>query len=172
MLPELLFRSYLCKSPQITRPMKQSAGILVYRFHRKILQVLLVHPGGPFWARKDAGVWTIPKGEPAEEEDLLLAARREFAEETGYRPEGEFIKLSPVKQKGGKLVHAWAVEGDMDVSALKSNDFEIPWPPKSGKLQRFPEVDKAEWFSPEEAKQKILPAQIAFIDELCDLLNT
>ena len=112
--------------------MKQSAGILLYRFRQNALEVMLVHPGGPFYARKDAGAWTIPKGEPDEDEDLLLAAQREFTEETGHVLKGTFIALTSVKQKGGKLVHAWAVEGDMDVAALQSNTFEMPWPPKSG----------------------------------------
>lgn len=152
--------------------MKQSAGILLYRYHQKTLEVLLVHPGGPFYARKDAGAWTIPKGEPgADEEDLLLVAQREFEEETGMAVEGAFIKLSPVKQKGGKLVHAWALEHEFEVSTLKSNTFEMPWPPKSGKMQSFPEIDKAAWFSVPEALTKILPAQGAFIEELMILLN-
>ncbi len=149
--------------------MKQSAGILLYRFHQKTLQVMLVHPGGPFYAKKDAGAWTIPKGEPDEDEDLLLAAQREFTEETGIVLKGTFIPLTSVKQKGGKLVHAWAIEGDVDVTALKSNTFEMPWPPKSGKMQSFPEIDKAAWLSVEEALTKILPAQGAFIEELSAL---
>lgn len=153
--------------------MKQSAGILLYRYHQKTLEVLLVHPGGPFYARKDAGAWTIPKGEPdAAEEDLLLVARREFEEETGMPVEGTFIKLSPVRQKGGKLVHAWALESDFDVNMLKSNSFEMPWPPKSGKMQSFPEIDKAAWFNVPEALTKILAAQGAFIEELVGILTT
>ncbi len=153
--------------------MKQSAGILLYRYHPKTLEVLLVHPGGPFYARKDEGAWTIPKGEPGEgEEDLLLVAQREFAEETGMRPEGAFMKLTPVKQKGGKLVHAWALESEFEVSSLKSNTFDMPWPPKSGRMQSFPEIDKAAWFSVEEAFTKILPAQGAFIEELRMMLST
>ncbi len=152
--------------------MKQSAGILLYRYHQAELQVLLVHPGGPFYARKDEGAWSIPKGEPDEaEEDLLLVAKREFAEETGVMPEGIFLKLTPVRQKGGKLVHAWALESEFDVSTLKSNTFEMPWPPKSGKMQRFPEIDKAEWFGVEEAVLKLLPAQAAFIEELVGMLR-
>lgn len=130
---------------------------------------MLVHPGGPFYAKKDAGAWTIPKGEPDEDEDLLLAAQREFTEETGIVLKGTFIPLTSVKQKGGKLVHAWAIEGDVDVTALKSNTFEMPWPPKSGKMQSFPEIDKAAWLSVEEALTKILPAQGAFIEELSAL---
>lgn len=146
--------------------MKQSAGILLYRYHDKALQVLLVHPGGPFWARKDAGAWTIPKGEPGEGEDLLVTAKREFVEETGFKIKGDVIKLTPVKQKGGKLVHAWAMEGDPDITRFKSNTFEMPWPPKSGNMQSFPEIDKVQWFSVQEALEKILPAQAAFIEEL------
>src|SRR6218665_1989312 len=111
--------------------MKQSAGILLYRFEKEKLLFLLVHPGGPFWAKKDAGAWTIPKGEPGEGEDLLLAAQREFYEETGQKAEGRFLKLTPLKQKSGKLVHAWALEGAMDVSQLQSNTFELEWPPRS-----------------------------------------
>jgi predicted NUDIX family NTP pyrophosphohydrolase len=153
--------------------MKQSAGILLYRYYQKTLEVLLVHPGGPFYARKDEGAWTIPKGEPDEaEDDLLLAAKREFAEETGMQPEGTFLRLTPIRQKGGKLVHAWALERDFDVTTLKSNTFEMPWPPKSGKMQRFPEIDKAQWFGVEEALIKILPAQGAFIEELVRILTT
>jgi len=136
-----------------------------------MLQVLLVHPGGPYWAKKDNGAWTIPKGEPGEEEDLLAAARREFMEETGFEVEGDFIKLTPIKQKGGKLVHAWAVEGDMDITQLKSNTFEMSWPPKSGKMQSFPEIDKAQWFALKEASEKILLAQVAFIEELQRLIK-
>lgn len=150
--------------------MKQSAGILLYRFERKQLQFLLVHPGGPFWTKKDEGAWTIPKGEPGEEEDLLLAAQREFYEETGYQPEGKFLKLAPIKQKSGKLVHAWAVEGEMDVSELQSNTFELEWPPRSGKMKTFPEIDKAQWFTAQEALVKLLPAQKGFVEELQNLL--
>lgn len=145
----------------------------MYRYYQKTLEVLLVHPGGPFYARKDEGAWTIPKGEPDEaEDDLLLAAKREFAEETGMQPEGTFLRLTPIRQKGGKLVHAWALERDFDVTTLKSNTFEMPWPPKSGKMQRFPEIDKAQWFGVEEALIKILPAQGAFIEELVRILTT
>lgn len=138
----------------------------MYQWKQKKLLVLLVHPGGPFRAKKDNGAWTIPKGEPAQGEDLLLAARREFFEETGSRAEGSFIALAPVRQKGGKLVHAWALEGDLDVSAIQSNTFEMEWPPRSGKLRSFPEIDKAQWFTPEEALEKILPAQQELLEEL------
>jgi predicted NUDIX family NTP pyrophosphohydrolase len=143
-----------------------SAGILMYRTRDGRRQVLLVHPGGPFWKNKDAGAWTIPKGEAASGEDLLECAKREFQEELGAKPKGEFIALTPVKQKGGKVVHAWAVEGDLDVSEIRSNAFEIEWPPRSGKRIAFPEVDRAEWFSIEEARRKMNPAQVALIAEL------
>ncbi len=146
--------------------MKQSAGILLYQIHKKSLQVLLVHPGGPFWAKKDGGAWTIPKGEFEENEEPLTAAKREFEEETGQTINGSFIPLKSLKQKSGKLIHAWAAEGIMDVTHLKSNTFEMPWPPKSGKIQSFPEVDKAQWFNTEEAHKKIIPGQAGFITEL------
>lgn len=151
--------------------MKQSAGILLYQVIKSQLQVLLVHPGGPFWAKKDLGVWTIPKGEINEGEDALEAARREFLEETGQPVTGHCSPLSPIKQNSGKLVRAWAVEGPFDVSRLKSNTFEMPWPPRSGKTAVFPEIDKAQWFSPEEALVKILPGQQALIRELQALLK-
>jgi predicted NUDIX family NTP pyrophosphohydrolase len=146
--------------------MKQSAGILLYKVQEKKLRVLLVHPGGPFWAKKNAGSWSIPKGEFTEEEEPLAAARREFFEETGHKVSGPFITLAPIKQKSGKLVHAWAVENDLDASSIKSNLFEMEWPPRSGKKQQFPEIDKAQWFDVEEALIKILPAQQNFIKEL------
>ena len=145
--------------------MKKSAGILVYRVKSEI-EFLLVHPGGPFFKNKDAGMWTIPKGEIDDDEVPLLAAQREFLEETGKRISGEFIKLEPVKQKSGKLVMAWAVENDLDISNIKSNTFEIEWPPKSGKKQAFPEIDKAEWFNYETAKEKINAAQISFLEQV------
>jgi len=143
-----------------------SAGILLYRRHAGELQVLLVHPGGPFWANKDEGAWTIPKGEVADGEELLQTALREFEEETGVKPIGKLTPLMPVKQKAGKIVHAWAMEGDLDVSAVKSNSFKMEWPPKSGKYAEFPEIDRAEFFDVPRAMKKINPAQIAFIDEL------
>lgn len=151
--------------------MRQSAGLLLYRIERQSLLVLLVHPGGPFWARKDAGSWTIPKGEPGPDEDLLEAARREFAEETGCSLTAPAQRLEPVKQKGGKIVYAWAVEGDFDPGTLQSNTFEMEWPPRSGQFRQFPEVDQAAWFTPEEARAKILPAQVPFIDQLVALLD-
>ncbi|MCD6067105.1 MAG: putative pyrophosphohydrolase [Bacteroidetes bacterium] len=149
--------------------MKQSAGILLYRIEERNLKVLLAHPGGPFWAKKDAGSWSIPKGEFTETEDALSAAKREFFEETGFEISGDCKTLTPIKQKSGKLVHAWAVEQDLDASMIKSNTFEMEWPPKSGKMQEFPEIDRAEWFSVGEAMEKILPAQRSFIEELMKL---
>jgi predicted NUDIX family NTP pyrophosphohydrolase len=148
---------------------RRSAGILLYRGHGPDLEVLLVHPGGPLWARKDAGAWTIPKGEIGDDEDPLAAARREFAEETGQRLEGPFQPLTPVRQRGGKLVLAWACRGDLDPAALRSNTFEIEWPPRSGKRARFPEVDRAEFFPLAVARAKMNPAQVALLDELARL---
>jgi predicted NUDIX family NTP pyrophosphohydrolase len=150
--------------------MRKSAGILLYRLVDKTPQFFLVHPGGPFWKGKDAGAWSIPKGEFAENEDPLAAARREFLEETGTAVEGNFIALNPVQQKGGKQVYAWAVEGDIDADRIQSNSFRLEWPYKSGKWNDYPEVDKAGWFIGEEAKQKINPAQAAFLDEVLQLL--
>ena len=149
--------------------MKRSAGILMYRRVKDELQVLLVHPGGPLWARKDEGVWTIPKGE-FETEDALTAARREFEEETGTAVNGEFVTLTPCTQKSGKVVHAFAVEGDLDAAAIRSNTFRMEWPPHSGRTQEFPEVDRAQWFDLEEAANKINPAQRAFLLELVQKL--
>ncbi len=150
---------------------KQSAGILLYRRDPNGWSVLLVHPGGPFWAKKDFGAWSLPKGEYSPGEDPLAVAVREFEEETGVRPKGEFRPLGEVRQAGGKRVLAWAVEGDLDPAEVKSNSFEIEWPPKSGRKQRFPEIDRAEWFSPEAARQKILPGQREFIDRLARMLG-
>jgi len=144
---------------------KVSAGLLVYRRHAQ-LEVLLVHPGGPFFARKDLGAWTIPKGEAAEGEDLLVAARREVFEETGHRAEGPFLELPVVRQKGGKLVHAWACEGDFDPRAIVSNTFTIEWPPRSGKRAEFPEIDRADFFDLDLARLKINAAQVLLLDEL------
>jgi predicted NUDIX family NTP pyrophosphohydrolase len=149
---------------------KQSAGILLYRRKNKQLEVLLVHPGGPFWAKKDQGAWSIPKGE-YEGEDALAAAKREFEEETGFSVSGETLALGQQKQKGGKVIDAWALEGDLNPDALHSNTFEMEWPPKSGKRQRFPEIDKAGWFTVETALEKINPGQAAFILELTEKLD-
>ena len=145
---------------------KKSAGILLYRTMNKKLEVFLVHPGGPFWAKKDIGAWSIPKGEFDDDEEPLAAAKREFKEETGVEISGEFIQLASIKQKSGKIVYAWAVEGDIDPAKIKSNTFEIEWPPRSGKLQTFPEIDKAEWFNYIEAQKKIVLAQSPLIEEL------
>ena len=145
---------------------KTSAGLLMFHVSSGALQVLLVHPGGPFWAKKDEGAWSIPKGELAAREEPLAAARREFEEETGCRAQGSFIPLTPITQRGGKIVQAWAVEGDCDAAQLRSNLFSLEWPPKSGKRQQFPEVDRAEWFSVPLALRKINPAQRGFVSEL------
>jgi predicted NUDIX family NTP pyrophosphohydrolase len=145
---------------------RTSAGLLMYRRRAGALEVFLVHPGGPFWARKDAGAWSIPKGEIDPTEEPLAAARREFTEETGLAAQGAFRPLAPVTQAGGKIVQAWAVEGDLDPSALQSNTFSIEWPPRSGRQKTFPEVDRAAWFSLDVAREKINPAQAALLDEL------
>lgn len=130
-------------------------------------EILLVHPGGPFWRNRDDGAWTIPKGEFTDDEGPLAAAKREFEEELGAKPPlGDYIQLKPIKQKNGKIVHAWAVEGDFDPATLNSNMFEMEWPPKSGRTRSFPEVDRAQWFSPDVAKQKLLFGQSALVDEL------
>ena len=144
----------------------KSAGVLVYRIREGNLEVLLAHPGGPFWVRKDAGAWGIPKGEIGETEDPLVAAKRELAEETGLAFEGQFIALTPVRQKAGKVVHAWAVEGDCDPAAIRSNTFELEWPPRSGKMREYPEIDRAGWFALREARIRILPGQMPLLDEL------
>jgi predicted NUDIX family NTP pyrophosphohydrolase len=149
---------------------KNSAGLLLYR-HRDELEVFLVHPGGPFWAKKDAGAWTIPKGEIADGEEPLEAAQREFLEETGFDIDGEFRRLDPIKQGGGKIVQAWAIEADCDPAQLHSNRFAIEWPPKSGKTREFPEVDRAGWFTVSEARTKILAGQVGLIDQLVSLLR-
>jgi predicted NUDIX family NTP pyrophosphohydrolase len=151
--------------------MKKSAGLLLYRCMENTIEFFLVHPGGPFWKNKDIGAWTIPKGELEDEEDALETAKREFKEETGTIIDGNFITLTPVKQKAGKLVYAWAIQGNIDSEKITSNTFKIQWPPKSGKWVDLPEVDKAGWFSIEESKQKINPAQIPLIDELLELIK-
>ena len=148
---------------------KQSAGILLYRKSKSELQVFLVHPGGPFFKNKDLGAWSIPKGEFLDDEDALTAAKREFEEETGQAIDGSFVKLEPVRLKSGKIVHAWAVEGDIDHETIYSNSFEMEWPPKSGKNQSFPEIDRAGWFGEDEARMKINPAQSKLIDSLIEM---
>ena len=147
-------------------PKKKSAGLLLYRHNAGQLEVLLVHMGGPFWEKKDDGAWSIPKGEFTDDEDPLNAAKREFEEETGTIPVGDFIPLEPLKQPGGKTVYAWAVNADFDCSGLRSNMFSLEWPPKSGNMQEFPEIDRACWLTPQTAKQKILKGQAPFIDQL------
>jgi predicted NUDIX family NTP pyrophosphohydrolase len=138
----------------------------MYRGRGGVVEVFLVHPGGPFFAKKDAGFWGIPKGEIDEGENALAAARREFEEETGFKAGGAVLPLTPVTQKGGKIVQAWAVEGDCDPKKMKSNTFTMEWPPRSGRRQEFPEADRAGWFSVNEAKRIINPAQISFLEEL------
>jgi len=150
---------------------RKSAGILLYKIESKAIKIFLVHPGGPFWSKKDDGAWSIPKGEFDDGEDPLGAAKREFEEETGIKISGGFLELNPIKQKSGKIVYAWAVEGDVDVSKIKSNEFEMEWPPKSGKMKSFPEIDKAAWFNLNEAKKKIIDAQSSLIRELETMVN-
>jgi predicted NUDIX family NTP pyrophosphohydrolase len=149
---------------------KKSAGLLLFRRAADAIEVLLVHPGGPFWAKKDEGAWSIPKGEFADGEDPLPAALREFEEETGKAVRetaaGDFIPLQPQRQPGGKLVHAWALRGDFDPTQLRSNTFSIEWPPRSGRHQTWPEVDRASWFPLDAARKKILPGQVPLLDEL------
>lgn len=145
---------------------EQSAGILMYRLGRGFLEVLIVHPGGPLWKNKDSGAWSIPKGEFLPGEDPLENAIREFEEELGSPVDGEFLTLKPVRQKAGKLVQAFAVEGDLDTANIQSNKFTMEWPPRSGKIQEFHEIDSAEWFDLITAREKINPAQCAFLDEL------
>jgi predicted NUDIX family NTP pyrophosphohydrolase len=144
----------------------KSAGLLLYRRVAKDIELLLVHPGGPFWKKKDDGAWTIPKGAVESGENPLAAAIREFGEETGFAVAGPFSELGAFKQPGGKTVLAWAVEGDADPAALTSNDFEMEWPPRSGKRARFPEIDRAGWFTPEAARRKILKGQKPIIEAL------
>ncbi len=150
--------------------MKRSAGILLYKLAAGEPRVLLVHPGGPFWARKDAGVWSIPKGEYEPGEEPLAAAIREFGEETGMEPAGEFPPLGEIVQKGGKVVTAWACEGEFDPARLVSNFCEIEWPPRSGKRLQIPEADRADWFTLDEARGKVNPAQTPFLDRLAAYL--
>jgi len=150
---------------------KISAGLLMYRVHRGELEFLLAHPGGPFWKARDAGAWTIPKGEIQPGEEPLAAAQREFEEETGIKPAGEFIELKPITQKGGKIVHAWAFQGECDTTCIRSNTFQMEWPPHSGRFETCPEIDRACFFRIAEAKQKINAAQVAFLEELEQLVR-
>jgi len=151
-------------------PPKTSAGILLYR-RQPELEVFLVHPGGPFWAKKDLGAWSIPKGELDAGEDPLTAAIREFTEETGFTIDGDCRPLTPLRQKSGKIIHAWAVEGDCDPAELRSSPFSMEWPPKSGRQQEFPEVDRGAWFGTEDARSRIVGGQAGFIDELLRLIQ-
>lgn len=150
---------------------EHSAGILVYRVRNEQVEVMLVHPGGPFWAQKDAGAWSIPKGLFTAEEDPFEAAKREFEEETGFAIDGDFLPLGAVKQPSGKTVHAWAVAGDVEVKHLISNSFEMEWPPHSGRKREFPEVDRGEWFSLSAASEKILKGQREFLARLAEALG-
>lgn len=150
---------------------KQSAGILLYRIKGSEPEFFLVHPGGPFWIKKDMHAWSVPKGEFNDDEDPLEAAKREFEEETGIRLKGDFIRLTPVTQKGGKKIFCFGCRGDLDDKAIKSNTFEIEWPPRSGKLKSFPEIDRGEWLAISEARSRINEAQASFLDELLKLIN-
>jgi len=152
-------------------PTRQSAGLLLFRRPAGRLEIFLVHPGGPYWARKNLGAWSIPKGEFAAGENALDAARREFREETGADAAGSFLPLEPVRQAGGKVVHAWAIEGDCDAASIRSNTFTLEWPPHSGRTAVFPEVDRAEWFALPEARQRILPSQAPLLDQLQRFLS-
>jgi predicted NUDIX family NTP pyrophosphohydrolase len=150
---------------------KKSAGIVLYRYRDSTLEIFLVHPGGPFWKNKDSGAWSIPKGEFDAREDPLQAASREFHEETGCSVDGSFIALGPVRQAGGKIVHAWAVEGDCEAESISSNSFTIEWPPRSRQRKEFPEVDRAGWFSLQLAREKILKGQLMLLDKLQRILK-
>jgi predicted NUDIX family NTP pyrophosphohydrolase len=150
---------------------KRSAGVLLFRRAGREIEVLLAHPGGPFWRKKDDGAWSIPKGEYGEDEDSLAAAKRELEEETGLTPSGDFVPLGEVRQPGGKVVSAWAVEGDFDTTKLRSNTFSLPWPPGSKKSQEFPEIDRAEWFPLEHARRKILKGQAELLERLAAHLH-
>jgi predicted NUDIX family NTP pyrophosphohydrolase len=150
---------------------RKSAGIVMYRRAPGGISLFLVHPGGPFWTKKDAGAWSFPKGEYTDNEDPLTVAKREFREETGFSVDGEFVRLAPVTQGGGKTVQLFAVEGDCDATAIRSNTFSMEWPPQSGQRAKFPEVDRAGWFPPDEAREKLNPAQATVVDEICDRLG-
>lgn len=151
---------------------KRSAGLLLYRHRDHVTEVFLVHPGGPFWAKKELGAWSIPKGEYAEDEDPLSAARREFAEETGFPAPATTLDLGDLKQAGGKIVIAWAAEGDCDPEKLVSNNCQIEWPPRSGRSMEIPEVDRAAWFNLDEARRRILKGQLPFLDRLVQKLSS
>ncbi len=152
--------------------LKQSAGLLMYRFRGGEIQVLIAHPGGPFWRHRDEGAWSIPKGLLEAGEEPLETAQREFEEETGVQPRGPYLQLPSIQQKNRKIVHAWAFEGDCDPAKIHSNTFTIEYPPKSGKTAEFPEIDRADFFSPDEARRKINPAQAALVDALEEHLKS
>jgi predicted NUDIX family NTP pyrophosphohydrolase len=146
---------------------RTSAGILLWRDGGHGIEVLLAHPGGPLWAKKDHGHWTVPKGETEPDEELVDVARREFAEETGSEvPDGPLVALGEIRQKSGKLVHAWGARGDLDAAAAVSNTYEMEWPPRSGVIRRFPEIDRVEWFTIDEARSRLKAAQVPFLDRL------
>ncbi len=149
---------------------KQSAGLLIYRRRNDRTEVFLVHPGGPLWQNKDRGAWSIPKGEFTPPEDPLDAAQRELHEETGHQVNGPFLPLEPIKQNSGKIVHAWAVAADLDADQIQSNTFSMEWPPRSGKMQDFPEVDRAAWFDFDAAMEKIIEAQQGLLKQLSQIL--
>jgi len=155
--------------PRRKHAFKQSAGVLLFRRTGQEIEVLLAHPGGPFWKNKDDGAWSIPKGEYADDEDPLAAAKREFTEETGLTPSGNFVTLGQVRQAAGKVVSAWAVEGDFDTTRLQSNTISMPWPPRSAKIQEFPEIDRVEWFPLDVARRKMLPGQAELLERLVRL---
>jgi predicted NUDIX family NTP pyrophosphohydrolase len=155
------------------RARARSAGLLLHRRGAGGREVLLVHPGGPFWTRRDLGAWSLPKGEYADGEEPLVAARREFEEELGSPPpDGDVVDLGEVRQKSGKLVRAWAIAADLDAEQIHSNEFEMEWPPRSGKRQTFPEVDRAQWFGLKDAREKINPGQVALLDRLSDAVGS
>jgi predicted NUDIX family NTP pyrophosphohydrolase len=169
----LAYGLLLEESNHNTMSRKHSAGLVVHRLRNGVLEILLVHPGGPFWAKRDLGAWSIPKGEfdATEESDPLLVARRELEEETGYTASGHFVPLADLRQPSGKVIHAWAVEADFDASSIRSNTFSMEWPPRSGKSQEFPEVDRAEWFPMPQAKERILRGQRGFLEQLQQLVG-
>jgi predicted NUDIX family NTP pyrophosphohydrolase len=155
----------------VTTMKKRSAGLIMYRWREAVLEVFLVHPGGPFWAKKDMGAWSIPKGEPEPGEEPLEVAKREFREETGFAADGQFLELGTIKQAGGKIVTAWAFEGDCDPTRLTSNLCQVEWPPRSGRIIEFPEVDRGNWFSIPVAREHILKSQQPLLDMLCTALH-
>jgi predicted NUDIX family NTP pyrophosphohydrolase len=159
--------------PKIDKSGRTSAGILLWRQRDDRLEVLLAHPGGPFWVKKDHGHWTIPKGEVEPGEELTAVARREFAEETGHElSAGPLVELGEIRQKSGKLVLGWAVAGDLDPSTAVSNTYDVEWPPRSGRIQSFPEIDRVEWFDLDEARRRLKAAQVPFLDRLQAALDT